>query len=677
MILSLPSSSDYEAWIRQFNLISAHKCAMSHLTSAIGMMVDVSLYSADSMKSFQSDLLSSSEYSHPLLHSGGAQVLLESILGKLDIASSGSGHEGMDRVLLPSATRNLSNAVLNLCEFMASLQSEGVKSPGDLVQLGALVSRAVYSSSIGEDTADEASIRYERTSTLGCSLVQLLRSSASVELSFVKQQWDDFVRAAQGLAKLCCFKVDPSGSDPNAIVSVLCRSYLTSLVLAVCDESASTVDQSFVCSFMPLFISQYLELVARLDEDICNFLQVVAAKPFGTQLLVSSRIDRCLNSAAMNYVHEESSVIANLRNTVSSSNQAVLRSPGFLLGHLKLMCALLSSAPAQLPQETSKEFALGCVQILATYQRVFDSLCHNFPEQADILRLFLRVFVLASSLSQPANNTGHGNISNGWSHRFKSVFLAAGFLQNGIIRLVRQISENPLPSSMLPSNFPVELRKSPTVESNTVHVEKDSGKTWWENLDEILKSKKHQSRYVFDVPMGENFFMATPLNKWNEDMFEYSIVSADILFMGLNLIKRLDQLNLIDSLSVARGLLCTSYAAKTVHMRLEEVSARLNTSFTVSFLDADENGSLQLEADYVNILSSQLGMCTRELLVLGLLLCDPREDHKENGSGAIQHQLVVAIEGSGLASSATALNVPKEDQEFISCVCKAIENADK
>jgi len=666
---------DVLKWIKHWNLIARRNCAVSHLTSAINVLIDASLYSAQSMSLYRIDMLNCPSSSHSWLHEDGLREMLVWFLQRLDVSCNTSNLKGMDGFLLPVATRNLSNIVLTLAESITSTFSGGSISSSDsyacsCFQIGVSVARIIGSSSIGQDTAEEASFRYERTATLGNALVLLLRSSASLEPEFTKQHRDDLIGAAHGLTRISHFKVDSNDNDSRGIVSMLARGCIASIVLAVSQDEYddSMVENSFTCSCISqVFLQQLISLVAELDEDVCNFLQVIALKPSGAKMLIDAGIDQALLSAAKQYAQQECDVIMNLDR--SSFNKSTIRTPGFLLSHLKLICALLTTV--KLPEQSANSFSLNCIEIILTYKSTIERLCYNFPVQADFLRCFLKALVLVFSFAKPMKKAFQGNImTNNPGSNFKGIISRAGFLESGIIMLLEHISTNPLPRDMLPDHMPKGLKNlQVSGGSNIVSVEKDNSSTWWDVLQHILTASHGDCRTdKFVAPMGDQVFMPTRSEKWSKDTFEYSIVATDILCLGLNVLKRMERPELLNGLDLARGLFRTIYAAKTVSDRLENV--RLKTTNTTHSMETDENyGNTELEFEYLKLLGSSLVHCVEPLLILCLQVCDS----KENGQDLVLKQIVTAIEASGIDRGSFRI-LSEERQEYITILCEEIKN---
>jgi hypothetical protein len=653
-------------WIQEWNYIASRNCAVSHLTSAMSVLVDASLYSVESMSHGHTSLSEPSNFSLSWLHNNGSRDLLVYYLQRLEDIACASDYQGMDEFMVPVATKNLSNIVLAISEFITSPSNGGDINSSDLLQLAALVARIIPSSSIGNDSAEEAPFRYERTISLGSAFSLLLRSSASLEPEFVTQYREDFIRAAQALAGISRFKVDSRNSDPHGIVSVLARGCIASIVLTLSQiESESMVEKSCACSCLPqTFLERAISLVAELDEDICNFLQVIALQPSGAKMLIDAGVGQALLYAATEYVKQESVVIQNLEGSSKSFNRTTIRTPGFLLSHLKLICALLVTA--NLPDELANSFASNSIDIIETYQTTIQRLCYNFPVQADFLRWFLKALVSASSIVKPLKKKIQ---INKLDHTMKESISRARLLENGIVMLLEQLSENPLPRDMFPERMPRGL-KNPhaSVGFNVVNVEKDDSATWWDVLEKILTSKQVNSKAcTFPAPMVDRVLIPTYAKKWSEDTFEYSIVAADTLCLALQLLKRKERPDLFSGSSLACGLFRCAFAARSVDDRLENV--RFRTTQNIHSMETDENfENTELEMEYLKMLASSLVQCVEQLLMLCLQVCDS----KENKSEHVLKPIVVAIESSEIDKVSLSV-LTEERSEFISIVCNEIK----
>uniref|UniRef100_A0A7R9ZU49 Uncharacterized protein n=1 Tax=Pseudo-nitzschia arenysensis TaxID=697910 RepID=A0A7R9ZU49_9STRA len=606
-------------------------------------------------------------------------------LQRLADIPSVSDSQGMDASLIPVATKNLSTIVLTLSEFITLPSHGDLMNSSDVLQLAAFVARTIPSSSIGNDSADEAPYRHERTAALGSALSQLLRSSASLEPEFVSQYREEFIRAAQELSNISGFKVDSSNNDSRGIVSMLARGCVSSIVLAlshVKSECTSTAENSCVCSCIPQeFLVQSMSLVAELDEDICNFLQVIALQPSGAKMLMDAGIGDALLCAARLYMEQEKTMIQSLEGSSSSFTKTTVRTPGFLLGHLKLICALLVVAN-KIPEDMAYRFASSCIEIIGAYEGTIHRLCFNFPVQADFLRWFLKALVAASSVVKPLKRKIQiHKVEHEYSA--KELISRAKFLDNGIVMLLEQLLENPLPRDMLPSRMPRELKhttanaSAPTgMSSNVVNVEKDDSATWWDVLQNILSSRQGYAQSCnFPAPASDKLFLSSSsLQKWSEDTFEYSIVAADTLNLGLQLLKRVERSDLFRGTSLASGLFRCAVAAKSVDDRLESLRFRTMTVQNGNSMDDGYSTfkNLELELEYVKMLAGSLAQCVEQLLMLCLQVCDADSEIKENSRKAVLKPILVAVESSGVDTfSLTSLS--QERSEFIGILCQEIK----
>jgi hypothetical protein len=560
----------------------------------------------------------------------------------------------MDKLLVPVATKNISTIVLTLSEFITSPGHGGAINSSDLLQLAALVARTIPSSSIGNESAEEAPFRHERTASLGSALSLLLRSSASLEPEFVSQYREDFIMAAQKLAGISGFKVDSRNNDQRGIVSLLTRGCVASIFLVL---SQVENESNGVCSCIPqVFLERSVSLVAEFDEDICNFLQVIALQPSGAKMLIDAGIGHALLSAAIEYTEQERAEIQKQEGRSLSFAKTTIRTPGFLLSHLKLICALLVTT--NIPEDMASSFASNSIEIIGTYEATIHRMCYNFPVQADFLRWFLKALVVASSVVTPLKRKIQ---INKIKHNTKELISRAKFLENGIVMLLEQLLENPLPRDMLHAGMPREL-KNPraSVGTNIVNVEKDDSATWWDVLQNILTSRQDGSQTCkFPAPVSDNVFIPTYLQKWSEDTFEYSIIAADTLCLGLQLIKRAERSDLFSGSSLASGLFRCSFAAKSVDDRLESV--RFKTMYSTHSMETGENPeNPELELEYLKMLASSLSQCVEQLLMLCLQVCDSKENQNEY----VLKPIIVAIESSGIEKLSLSV-LTEEKSEFI------------
>ena len=131
-------------------------------------------------------------------------------------------------------------------------------------------------------------------------------------------------------------------------------------------------------------------------------------------------------------------------------------------------------------------------------------------------------------------------------------------------------------------------------------------------LESILMSREDKSQTLtFPAPMTDQVLISTSPQNWTEDTFEYSIVAADILCLGLQLVKRSERSDLFNGSSLAFGLFRCAFAAKIVNDRLESVQASLQNS--VHFMRTDNNlGNTELELEYLTMLASSLAQCVEQ-----------------------------------------------------------------
>jgi hypothetical protein len=364
---------------------------------------------------------------------------------------------------------------------------------------------------------------------------------------------------------------------------------------------------------------------------------------------LQSSIFGALMAAADTYLTEERRVLAQLEGPGAAYQKVSLRPPPYLMGHLRLLSALMSSPHLSMGQRS--DVSIHALQIIKRYSGIMQRLCNNFPSDGDVLRLFMTCLVQASSLSQPVASADNRPLVPGQVSDFERIFAESEFLKNGIIMLCVQLSENPLPQELL-APLPYVLREdSKFVASNIVNISTGDDKlSWWNVLDKLLATKDNQ--FSFSAPVeqaGYGSWGVDATNKqWGELKFEYAIVAMDILTLGLSLMKRSDSMEMIERISFARGL-CHCASAATVSCSLSSenvygidvlswllmiiyrftilqlIEQRLIIVQNSRTLDADdameteEGMNRHLEVEYLTLLGTKLGRCVEELLVIALM----------------------------------------------------------
>ncbi|KAL3932469.1 MAG: hypothetical protein SGBAC_010840 [Bacillariaceae sp.] len=387
-----------------------------------------------------------------------------------------------------------------------------------------------------------------------------------------------------------------------------------------------------------------------MDETICKLLQTIALQPFGAEILLDAGILNALQKATKAYLEEEARVSSTMHS--SSYNQMSLGTPRFLMSHLKLLSALMSSRT--LPARKTLELSIRATETLVLYKMTIQRLCYNFPVEADVLRWFMRGFVQASSLSQSVDRSLEHSLLAEHSSKVKSIIADSGLVDTGIAMLCQQLWENPLPRDLL-LQLPTELRKSPQVgpKSSVVNVETKTERSWWDVLDTILMGKnRSMSQFTFDAPVGNSDFWNTQKKKkWDEDKFEYAIVAMDVLSLGTSLLKRLNRLDAIDGCSLACGLYHCTFASQTLGIRFEETQGFSSNPATM--MDTDETRNLQLESEYLKLFGSSLSHCVEELLVLCHLLSGEVKENNKAAQffGLVIDQMGIHSKGVGMLES--------------------------
>ncbi|KAL3920330.1 MAG: hypothetical protein SGILL_003317 [Bacillariaceae sp.] len=627
-------SAAAEIWIDRWNLNASRNCAVTHLARAVGILVYASLSSSDELGRTSSSLGGITGYDSQWIYRNGAQEIMKAILGKLDINRyEKRGMQGMDSVLIPSATRELSNGTLQLAFFISESSKQGLSSPSDIVQLGILVAQILDTSCTGNSAAGDTTMQMARSVVFGSALILLLQQSSSLEPRLVKQHIEDFSRAAYSLAKISCA---PQNSEPQQMISAKARSCLASLIVAMRDNEATSMNSSFVCSLFShahsSFLEQLFSMLKNLDEGVCTFLQTVAMQPFGADFLAEKGIGQALKEATKILIERESSRETSQQETLYSSGNnslADLATP-VLVRQWKLICSLLTSFSGQFPQHQRK-FAEQCADIMQSYDLLLERMTQSFPQDIECLQWGVRCLVLTYSLGQPL-------ASNAFNHDdgFKQRLTRSNFVQKCVPMLVDHLIQHPLPNDMIPTRLPRELQRSATGDD-----------CWWNRL------RDDSSTYRFDAPSGKEYSLSlgSP-KKWTETTFKKCISAMEICSMGLVLMQRTKSPPR-DILGLARGLYFTIFAAGTVGARDAQLSNQNN------LMETEDGGNIELEKHFVHVLASTLARCSEQALQLALSLSDGKENYRP---------ITVSV-----SSSLGALRFfPTESKEYSKFLCSRV-----
>ncbi len=540
-----------EEWIDFWNSIVARNCAASHFSSALCMVVDSAVTGNLAFQSIGLDSGSTSISPNSLLN------LAARITFRLLDGDSGRIVGGMDSKLYSNATRDMSNAVLLLVDSLTNQENSNWPNATDFLQLVPLLSRAVASSSLGDDSDAEAPTRYERTTVLASTLSLLLLVVSREEPDLLIQYRDDLLLAGNALAKLSVFEVSSTSQDSTCIVSLVARSNLSTMV-DTCSDGEESKGSSFVFQLMTTLVSKsFMGLVTSHDMNICSLLQSIAHQCYGAEVLINARVLAALETAAMTYAKQEADLTARLHKEGGGYHQVKIIAPDFLMGHLKLIDTIMASST--LPMQTLHLLPEQMMQILRHYKNTFQRLCCNFPYEGDILRAFLRCFVHATSTALPSDpSERYSHLQPSFHQAFQDLFSQEGFLENGVLIICKQLLEHPMPRWLLPPPPPsIKHDEKSTIDDSVVKVESDRLQSWWDVLEVLLASKGTESIYVFEPPIGSGDFgywgNRNPA-KWNENKFEYAIVAADVLSLCLSLLKKLDSCGSLGGMVLARGL---------------------------------------------------------------------------------------------------------------------------
>jgi hypothetical protein len=542
-------------WADSWNISMAWDCASSHLSSSLHILLGSSLSSLKCMQSYDI-LLDSSELGRydpnrvSALRPDGLTDILTHLLNRLLYEGDPASTRGMDDALFPSATRNLSSAILLVCKHLVDV--DGNSSSGiDGASVCSLLARVLSFSGQDGGSSLDAPIMYERTVVLGSALAMMLEWVSRSEPDFASQHFESVLSAVKTLSLLSC--------EENDVVASLARSSLCTLIETCSDGEAIASEGTLVYRIPEQVLQKLCTLVEMLDPDVSTLLQTIAIQPFGDEILQNAGVFDALVAASEKYLAEEARVKTTLKGSSFRYQKHVLSTPAFLSGHLKLLSTMMASARSPSRRSIISKSVL---KTLGRYKDFVEGLCNNFPADGDLLRLFMTCLVQAESMSErPEIKQDHTNS--------RGLFPGVVFLDSGILMLCSHLWENPLPRDLLPA-LPASMALAPNVvKSQLVNVNREQELCWWDAVDVLLSHNSSDIQCSFHPPTIEIYSggwgNSLSGKKWSDQKFEYSIVAADIVTLGISLIRRTASFDKIDVLSIARGLCRCADAAWVSH----------------------------------------------------------------------------------------------------------------
>jgi hypothetical protein len=647
------------AWVDQWNIYSQYGCAAGHATDALRLLMGTA---ANCLTALSQISLGSSQNRMLALPSSILTNVLIECLGRLLEGEGAQLNRGMDFGIYSGASCNLSSTVLLLVQFLASdpsMVSSFTFDSSDMTVLCGLLADTVTYSAIGDDSSHDSPMRYERTSILGSALATLLRHISKTNPDIIDQCQESIVNASRSLARYSKHPVFTDKSDSLSVTSLIARASLGEIIQA-CKREDDSKGQSVVYKVMSKdFCYATLDLLASLDDNMAQLLKVVAAQPFGCEILLQSGLFPAMIDAAQKYSIEEARIVAKEEGPNATFPKNTIRPPRHLEGHIKLLSAMMA-APG-LSNTVRSDIAKNSLQVLQRYNQVFKKLCYSFPLDGEILRCFLNCLAQSMVLSQPISDEGQKLLASSQISKVEKIFTDGKFLQNGVIMLCDHLSANPLPKELLPP-LPTALNQRTAVESSlVVNISSSTQQTWW-NVIEALSTKDSNQGYGF-----------------NGDQYEYAIAATEILTLSLTLLKRADALEAIDAVSFARGLCRISDAFKLISQRLASMvypepttSSGMDDVMDTGSTMSNGSSNPAMEAAYLKLLRTKLERCLEDLLVIALMrvrgLKKPRDMHLGSPEWTeFVNALSIALDHAGIANGQAV-----EASKFSNTLCQQL-----
>lgn len=562
------------AWAVAWNSLVHRVCACSHLSSALSDVVRTALiclpvvnrdeeHRADNAVNVRSamEMLSALllRLLSPRVASGLGQV---GILP--DSNSAGEAAEAECAMPLGVATLDLTSILFNSDKMEEDATydfDEEVIRRILILILGGIAScsdsRAGLSSNDG------------RAAVLSCALTQVLTYAEHAGLCLMAEDFparilEVFADAVFALVGLATAPV-PSSEDnftpheaKRGAISLAARSGLVSL-LGYIKTCGNTGHMFFSKVFTHEPLARDVELLVRLiecgDQDVSRLLQQIALFDSGVELLKQRGVMAKLLEFADSYVLQEQRYLAS--HLGKSAN--LLKPPVALLGHISLVCGILSS-PLSVDDHAS--LANDALNLLRLYSKTIERLFQSYPsEQTELVTKCLECLCL--TYSGLRGSAGLGVTANTLSEADGSL----ASLETSVLRLACQLSAHPFPSSLLaplPLNL-IHVERQAASQMKNVTVSSGQENTWWDNFSSTGSSDLPlpcPPTGSFDVTTQQSFSGFGKQSNWSVGKYQMAITASTCLDLAVQFLisrtffyeKRRMASFSVDAVAVAKGI---------------------------------------------------------------------------------------------------------------------------
>lgn len=325
-----------------------------------------------------------------------------------------------------------------------------------------------------------------RAAVLSCALTQVLTYAERASLCLMTEDFpprilEVLAEAVFTLLGLATAPV-PSSQDnftphetKRGAISLAARSGLVSLLGYI--KTCGNVGQMFfsrVFTHEPLCrdVEQLVHLIKCGDQDVSRLLQQIALFDCGVELLSRRGVMAKLLEFADSCVLQEQRYLAS--HLGKSAN--LLKPPAALLGHISLVCGMLSSP---LSVEDHASLANDALNLLRLYSKTIERLFQSYPSgETELVTKCLECLCL--TYAGLRGTSGLGVTANTLFEADDSL----ASLETSVLRLACQLSAHPFPSSLLaplPYNL-IQVEKLAASQMKNVTVSSGQESTWWDNV---------------------------------------------------------------------------------------------------------------------------------------------------------------------------------------------------
>lgn len=500
-MLLLDPTSDYgesiTSWCNLWNHAIELDCASAHITQALNVLIG----SVASARRYQA-------LNHLSALNAGCHVLT-CILNRFD------WNQFFYESYFSAASRNLAHAALMSAKMVAVTAA---RQPNRMVEAStccSMLAKAIFYSGA---TDIENTIVNERTCFFACALTVIVQQIPHKDL--ITSDNTDLVEASMVLARIACSL--PSNDSKNFPRNLAQRGQTALLVVLdlFCKNSIN-----FTQSLLTRITRSGLTVLkAMTNANMITHLSLITCVPDGCNHLFDSGILSYIEEVAMRYANTLFKGTIETGPMYLSNPQPTFSPPDYLLSHLQLLNAMMSSDfRPMIRQDLSSKI----LSILFHYKELFEHIILHFPIDMEILPTALKCISYAKLLN-------HG-IDSGLRSSNEIVKTFDANFELHLARLSFRIAFHPLPIVQSVGLIATNIGLDPF---DTI----EQGPKWWDFLysNEAPASDASNDGEQSKIPFAKALVV--------------SLAAVDLLQSGFFIVRTSTVVEYVDGISLSKAV---------------------------------------------------------------------------------------------------------------------------